>query len=287
MSNNFSIAEALVEATQMLRRAGIAEARREAASLLALTTGRDRTFLITEADALLTVDDLARYRALLERRAAGEPFQYIAGHQEFFKLDFTVTPDVLIPRPDTELLVLTALALIGADEKSAICDVGTGSGCIAVSLLHERPKLRGVALDISPRALSVAAGNAARHGVRSRLEFVASDLFAALDPARRAFALIASNPPYVLESEFPHLQREVRDYEPRIALTPGGDGLSVVRRLLADAPAYLLPGGHLLMEIGYNQMEAVVNLIDADVWTLLDIHQDIQGIPRTVALRRL
>lgn len=285
---NFSIAQALVEATQILRQAGISEARRDAATLLAHLIGRDSTFLITHAERELASSDVARYRSFLERRAAGEPLQYIVGHQEFFNLDFTVTPDVLIPRPDTELLVETALDLLGATgEGQSICDVGTGTGCIAISILHERPRVRGVAIDISQPALKVAAGNAARHGVSERLQFVAADALSALEPSRARFTLIASNPPYVTEEAMPHLQREVREHEPRVALTPGGDGLGMIRRLLTDAPRFLSSGGHLLLEIGFDQHEAVHHMIDTQVWTLLDIHKDIQGIPRTVALKKV
>jgi release factor glutamine methyltransferase len=284
---NFTIAQALVEATQMLRRAGITEARRDAAVLLAHLIGRDQTYLIAYAERELAGADIGRYRAAVERRAAGEPLQYITGHQEFFNLDFAVTPDVLIPRPDTELLVETALELLGAtDERRAVCDVGTGSGCIIISLLHERPQLKGVATDISPDALKVAARNAAQHGVGSRLELIVADCLDALSPERARFSLIASNPPYVTETALPHLQREVREHEPRVALTPGGDGLSIIRRLLRDAPVFLEASGHLLLEIGFDQHEAVHGLIDTRVWTLLDIHKDLQGIPRTVAVRK-
>ncbi|MBV9957738.1 MAG: peptide chain release factor N(5)-glutamine methyltransferase, partial [Acidobacteria bacterium] len=223
---NFTIAQALVEATQLLRRGGVTEARRDAAVLLAHLIGRDQTYLIAHAERELAGADVARYRAAVERRAAGEPLQYITGHQEFFNLDFAVTPDVLIPRPDTELLVETALELLGpADERRAVCDVGTGSGCIIISLLHERPQLRGVATDISTEALRVAARNAAQHGVGGRLELFAADCLDALSAERARFSLIASNPPYVTEAALPHLQREVREHEPRVALTPGGDGL--------------------------------------------------------------
>jgi release factor glutamine methyltransferase len=169
-----------------------------------------------------------------------------------------------------------------------VCDVGTGSGCIAVALLHGRADARAVALDISPEALGVAARNAERHGVRGRMLALASDCFDALRPEEYAdlrFDLIASNPPYVAEEDLAGLQREVREHEPRVALTPGGDGLSVIRRLLTQAPQFLKPGGHLLLEIGFNQHEQVAALIDPRTWALLDIHKDLQGIPRTVALR--
>jgi release factor glutamine methyltransferase len=287
MSAQFSIARALVEAAQILRQAGVPEARREAASLLEHLTGRDRTFLITHAETALASADVRRLRDLVERRAAGEPLQYITGHQEFYGLDFEVTPEVLIPRPETELLVETALKLL--DETSQpprVCDVGTGTGCIPIAILHERPTAQAVGLDISYTALRVAARNAARHDVDERLALVASDCLAALDPRRARFHMIVSNPPYVAEDALSGLQREVRDHEPHVALTPGTDGLSIIRRLIEDTPRFLERGGHLLMEIGYDQHEAVGELIDSQVWQLLDIHKDLQGIPRIVALRK-
>lgn len=282
------MADALREAAARLRVAGLAEPRREAGTLLAYALGCDLAFLITHADEALTAAQASDFRAGVERRAAGEPFQYIAGRQEFYGLEFEVSPAVLIPRPETELLVEKALELLKGVDAPLLCDVGTGSGCIAVTLLHERRDARGYALDISPAALKVAARNAARHGAGKRLRLLASDCFEALrsDEHRGlCFDLVASNPPYVPESDIEGLQQEVREHEPRIALTPGGDGLSVVRRLVAEAPEFLKPGGHLLLEIGFNQHEQVGALIDPAVWTLLDIHRDLQGIPRTVALR--
>ena len=286
-----TIAGALREAATALRVAGLSEPRREAGSLLSHVLGRDTAFLITHADETLTADELSSLREAVARRAGGEPFQYIAGRQEFYGLEFEVSPDVLIPRPETELLVETALELLKETPSPFVCDVGTGSGCVAVSLLAERRDARAVALDISPAALRVAARNAERNGVSDRVRFLVSDCFGALENEDGErfdlpFDLIASNPPYVAEDELETLQREVRDYEPRAALTPGGDGLSVVRRLLADAPRYLKPGGHLVMEIGYGQHESVRSLVDARAWTLLGIRPDLQGIPRTVALRR-
>jgi release factor glutamine methyltransferase len=284
---SFSIGHLIVEAAQVLARAGVPEARREAMSLIEHLTARDRTFLITHPEDLLAASDVERLRELVERRASGEPLQYISGHQEFYGLDFEVTPDVLIPRPETELLVETALELL--DEASTpplVCDVGTGSGCIPIALLHEDARARAVGLDISMNALRVAARNAARHGVRARLTLIASDCFAALDSHAARFTMIVSNPPYVAEDALAGLQREVRDNEPRVALTPGSDGLRIIRRLIADAPRFLEVGGHLLMEIGFDQHEAVRRLVDPQVWQLLDIHKDLQGIPRTVALRK-
>jgi release factor glutamine methyltransferase len=289
MEESLTIAEALREASGVLRAAGVAEARREAASLLAHALGRDRAYLFTHDEESPAAEKLTAFRTFVGRRAAGEPLQYLTGHQEFYGLDFEVTPDVLIPRPETELLVEAALEVLRAHASPLFCDVGTGSGCIPVALLHERADARAVALDISPAALRVARRNAERHGVAPRLKTLASDCFDALrgDEVRRVtFPLIVSNPPYVAESDLAGLQREVRDHEPRVALTPGGDGLSVIRRLVSEAPAFLEPGGRLLFEIGFGQGEQVAALIDPKVWTLLDIRQDLQGIPRLVLLRR-
>ena len=281
-----SIAAAMAEAAQQLRASGSGDARRDAATLLMHTLNCDRAFLIMHAEDVLAPDALAQFRLCIERRVQGEPLQYITGRQEFYGLEFEITPDVLIPRPETELLVESALGLLRETQAPQLCDVGTGSGCIPIALLHECADARAIGLDISPAALRIAAHNAARHGVARRLQLIVSDCFAALDSATTNFDLILSNPPYVAESDLTGLQREVRDFEPRVALTPGGDGLAVIRRLLTDAPRFLKLGGLLLFEIGFNQHEAVAQLLDRSVWTLLDIHQDLQGIPRTVALRR-
>ncbi|HEY0322707.1 MAG TPA: peptide chain release factor N(5)-glutamine methyltransferase [Pyrinomonadaceae bacterium] len=281
-----SIAAATLEATQILRRAGVPESRREAAQLLAHALSRDRTFLITHAEEEVSPERLNAFRSLVERRARGEPLQYITGRTEFFKLDFEVTPDVLIPRPETELLVETALDLLQGTDEPFVCDVGTGSGCIIISILHERERATGVGLDISQPALRLAGRNALRHKVEGRLSLILSDCFEAVPATLPRFNMIVSNPPYVAENALEGLQREVRDFEPRVALTPGGDGLRIIRRLLHDAPAFLQTGGHLLMEIGFDQHEAVGRLVDSQIWELLDIHKDLQGIPRTVALRK-
>lgn len=285
----FTIAQAILEAAHILRTANVSEARREAASLLAYVVARDRTYLLTHADAALTASDVLRLKAYVERRAAGEPLQYITGRQEFFNLDFEVTPDVLIPRPETEILVERALELLKETNwpQPLACDVGTGSGCIGISLLHEKQNLRIVALDISTPALRVAARNAARHSVRERFSIVASDAFAALDERRAQFDLIVSNPPYINETELPTLQREVRDYEPRAALTPGTDGLRIIIQLLAESPRFLRANASLLFEIGYDQHHAIEKLIDRHAWELQAIHKDLQSIPRVVELRKI
>ena len=283
-----SIAEAILQGAHKLRQAGVPEARREAGSLLAYVLGRDRSFILSHAEDPIGGEQAERFRQYLERRAQGEPLQYITGHQEFFGLDFEVTRDVLIPRPETELLVETALKLFnGSDCAPFICDVGTGTGCIAISLLHELPQARATALDISPDALAVAERNAAHHSVADRIEFVLSDCFAALDPRESSFDLIVSNPPYIEEGAMAGLQREVRDFEPRLALAAGADGLAIIRRLLLEVASCLKTGGYFLIEIGFNQALAVERLINPNVWKLLDVYKDLQGIPRTVALQKL
>ena len=268
----------------MLEGSGVPEARRDASSLFSFVLGKDRTFLISHAEDPVDDDSLDQLREFVQRRAAGEPLQYITGVQDFYGREFRVTPDVLIPRPETELLVEAALEV---SEGEFICDVGTGSGCIAITLLCERPAARAVALDRSAAALEIAKFNAANLSVTDRAVFVVSDCFNALERSEHQFDLIASNPPYVSESHLAGLQREVRDHEPLVALSPGADGLSVIRRLLTDAPAFLKPNGHLLMEIGFDQGEAVRNLVDEAVWSLLEVRPDLQCIPRIVVLRKL
>jgi len=284
-----TIAEAILQGTNKLRKAGVAEARREAGSLLANLLERDRTFIIGHAENAITSDHAEVFVRLVEERARGKPLQYITGRQEFFGLDFEVTPDVLIPRPETELLVETALRLL-TNPEALICEVGTGSGCVAVTLLHERTNARGVAIDISAAAIEVAKRNAAKHDVSARLEFLVSDCFAEVNPDA-LFDVIVSNPPYIPAGDLEGLQTEVRDHEPHLALEGGADGLSIIRRLLIDAGAYLKPGGYLLLEIGFDQSEAVkaltASMVDAGSWRLLGIYPDLQGIPRTVALEKL
>ena len=282
---SLSIAQAVLEATQVLREAGVPEAAREAGSLLGHTLGCDRGFMITHADEALSEQAAKTFREYVERRAAGEPLQYITGYQAFFNLDFEVNRNVLIPRPETELLVEIALDLLPTADEFFVCDVGTGSGCIAITILHERPSARALGIDISLPALQVAQKNATRHGVADRFRLVASDRFSTLNTAR-SFSMIVSNPPYVAESTLPGLQREVREHEPRAALLAGPDGLSVIRRLLEEAQHYLVEHGYFLFEIGFDQHEAVERLIDTSRWEVIEIHKDLQGIPRTVALRK-
>ena len=279
-----SIAEALRRASQALDRAGVAEARREASSLLSHLLGKDRTFLISHAEEQLSDSDVRKLADAIARRAAGEPSQYITGVQDFYGRSFRVTRDVLIPRPETELLIEAALELMKAN--ASICDVGTGSGCIAVTLLCERADARAVALDVSEAALRIARENAREQSVEDRIELMVSDCFDELDATKQQFDLIVTNPPYVAAAALPGLQREVRDYEPLVALSPGSDGLSLIRRLLTDAPAFIRRDGHLVMEIGFDQGEAVSELVNPALWTLKHILPDLQGIPRIVVLQK-
>lgn len=283
---NPPIEDAIKEGAQRLREGGVAEWRRDAGSLLAHALGRDRTFVIAHAGDALSEEQFESYQSLIERRAGGEPLQYITGNQQFFKLDFLVTPAVLIPRPETELIVETALELLRDDRAVRIADIGTGSGCLAISLLHERPAARAVAIDVSLAALRIAQRNADRHGVADRLDLLGSDTLAALDAAHveRPFDLIVSNPPYVSEDEMKTLQREV-NHEPRTALAAGADGLSIIRRLLEETRPLLRLGGHFVFEIGFGQSQAVQQLVDPRVWELIEIRADLQKIPRVFVLQ--
>lgn len=279
-----SIAEALRWAAEELAQNGVADARREAGALLSHVIGKDRTFLISHAEDLISENEEQLFKEVLKRRAVGEPAQYITGTQDFFGRAFRVTPAVLIPRPETELLVEAALELMPANAR--ICDVGTGSGCIAITLVCEKEDTHAVAIDVSAAALEVARANASDLSVRHKIQFVASDCFTALNPETDRFDLIVSNPPYVSAGLLSGLQREVRDHEPLVALTPGDDGLSVIRRLLDESPSFLRENGHLIMEIGFDQGEAVQQLIEEKIWALKEIRPDLQCIPRIVLLQK-
>jgi release factor glutamine methyltransferase len=281
----WTIAEILKEAASELDNAGVPDARREAGSLLSFILGKDRTYLISHAEDETDENSFVRLRDFVERRAAGRPLQYITGVQDFYGREFRVTPDVLIPRPETELLVEAALQIVGRTAPF-ICDVGAGSGCIAVTLLCELADARAVAIDKSPAALEIAKLNAQKHSVADRTLFVVSDCFNSFDSRDYEFDLIVSNPPYVAEAALKGLQREVRDHEPLIALSPGGDGLSVIRQLIDEGPAFVKPNGHLLMEIGFDQGEAVESLVKNSAWSLREIRPDLQGIPRIVVLQK-
>jgi release factor glutamine methyltransferase len=276
-----SIAESLSNAESVLKASGIGEARREATSLLMLATRKDKTFLYARPEYLLTPKEIAILDSFLKRRAKREPLQYISGVQEFYGLEFDVTPDVLIPRPETEMVVERAIHLLRTSGNEPFCDVGTGSGCIAVSILHELRHVSALGLDVSGRALEVARGNAGKHDVAARLKLLESNLYSALTNER--FGLIVSNPPYVPADDMLGLQAEVRDFEPHSALTDGSDGLTIIRKIVLEAPSYLSNHGHLLMEIGFDQSEKVAAMFDNRQWRPPELFPDLQGIPRLVS----
>jgi len=256
--------------------------RRDAELLLLHLIERDRAFLLTHPDLLLTTDQTAQYESWLRRRALHEPIQYILGEQEFFGLTFAVTPDVLIPRPETEHLVEALLACVPHDRPLRIADVGTGSGAIAVALSYALPEAQVTGLDISEAALAIAKRNAETHHVAGRMRFLTSDVLSAV--ASERFDAIVSNPPYVAEADRASLEPQVRDYEPSGALFAGTSGLDVYERLIPEAHAALEPGGWLLMEIGQGQRDALTQLLSG--WNNVGFIDDLQGIPRVACARR-
>ncbi|HSY72659.1 MAG TPA: peptide chain release factor N(5)-glutamine methyltransferase [Alloacidobacterium sp.] len=256
--------------------------RRDAELLLLRLIERDRAFLLTHPDLLLTTDQTAQYESWLRRRALHEPIQYILGEQEFFGLTFAVTPDVLIPRPETEHLVEALLACVPHDRPLRIADVGTGSGAIAVALSYALPEAQVTGLDISEAALAIAKRNAETHHVAGRMRFLTSDVLSAV--ASERFDAIVSNPPYVAEADRASLEPQVRDYEPSGALFAGTSGLDVYERLIPEAHAALEPGGWLLMEIGQGQRDALTQLLSG--WNNVGFIDDLQGIPRVACARR-
>ncbi|MCY7348524.1 MAG: peptide chain release factor N(5)-glutamine methyltransferase [Pyrinomonadaceae bacterium] len=274
------ISEILKSAATVLQAGGIAQASREAKSLLAFVLNVNQTFLIAHSEYELSVEEEKRFRELVRRRARREPFQYIVGRQEFYGLDFAVTKDVLIPRPETEMLVETAIELLQAKAKSKFCEVGIGSGCIAVSILHSVTAASAIGLDISAKALQIAERNAKTHRISERLELKISDVFDNLED--EIFDLIVSNPPYIPGADIKNLQSEVRDFEPLTALTDGGSGLLIVGKIIKDAPQFLKPNGCLLIEIGINQAVEVTEMFDKKLWLQVKILPDLQNIPRMV-----
>jgi release factor glutamine methyltransferase len=277
------IEQSLRESTSRLAEKGIDDPARQAASLLALAIKRDRTFLIAHPEYELTRGEEKLFSEYVARRAGREPLQYIRGTQEFYGLEFEVSPGVLIPRPETELLVENAIELLKDQTGPFFCEAGTGSGCISVSILDQAPQAFAVGLDISGEALGVSERNARKHNVFDRIKLLRSDLFAGLGGEK--FDLIVSNPPYIPKYDYEHLQPEVRDFEPASALTDGGDGLSIIRRIVGDTPDHLRPGGFLLMEIGFGQAESVRSMFDPNIWRDVEIIPDLQSIPRVVKAR--
>jgi len=260
--------------------AELPQGRRDAQLLLLRVLERDAAWLLTHPEAPLSEAQLRLYDEWIARRARQEPVQYILGEQEFYGLRLQVNGDVLIPRPETEHVVEAVLDRVAQDAPVRLCDVGTGSGAIAIALAHALPLAAVTAVDLSPAALAVARENAARHGVAERVRFVASDLLAAVTGER--FDGVVSNPPYVSDDEV--LETQVREYEPHSALFAGPTGLEVYRRLIPEARTVLLEGAWLVMEIGLGQRDAVAEWL-AD-WDGVAFRADLQGIPRVAIARR-
>ena len=281
-------AAALVrEGADLLRAGGVAEPERDAERLLGHLLGLDRAALHAEPARAVGAEEANRFRDLVQRRAAREPLQHLTGEQEFWSLSFRVTPDVLIPRPETEHLV-EALLRLRLRPEPLLLDLGTGSGCLAIAAAREIPGALVVATDIESAALEVARGNALRHGLSERITFLRGDLFAPLIGRRweRGFDVILSNPPYVPEADWKGLEPEVREHEPKGALTPGADGLAIHRRLAVGAASWLRPGGMLLAEIGSGQGETARALYAPPApLELVAIEPDLAGIPRVIVAR--
>lgn len=271
--------EELRAATDRLKRAGIAEPARDARRILAFAMDVPPDRLTLHLDATLSGEACLRLRRFLERRAGREPVSRIVGGRWFHDHWFMVTPDVLDPRPETEILVEHALS----EPFRSVLDLGVGSGCILLSLLAARPAAVGLGVDVSPGALRCAARNAETIGVADRVRFQVGNWFA---PVEGQFDLITSNPPYVSPSEMDSLAPEVRDHDPREALTDGRDGLSAYRIIAADAGAFLVPGGRLLVEIGATQGRLVTAIFREAGLTGLAVHDDLDGRNRVVEARK-
>ena len=257
-------------------------ARQDAETLLLHVLRNNKAWLMAHRDDTLPEDQAARFRQLIERRYTGEPIQYITGETEFYGLPFRVTPDVLIPRPETEHLVEKALTLASGFPQLRILDIGTGSGAIAIALAHHLPDAQIIAVDISPAALAIARENADRNGVAIR--FLESNLLGAV--SGEEFDMIVSNPPYVPTADRDSLSVEVRDHEPALALFAGKDGLDIYRRLIPVAFAALTSGGHLLLEIGYDQSDSIFALLEGTGFTHIEFVPDLQGILRVACAQR-
>jgi release factor glutamine methyltransferase len=290
-----NIRSAINTAIGMFTAAAVPSPRMNAELLLMFTLGCDRSYLHAHPERELTEDEVARYNLALGERARGMPTQYITGHQEFWGLDFIVTPAVLIPRPETEHVIEAVLDCSWGPSPAGIklgglhpgttlriVDVGTGSGCIAVALAKEFPQSEIHATEISPAAIEMARTNAARHQVENRIKFHQTDLLEGVLSAY--FDFVVSNPPYVGESEEDHVQLEVRKFEPRHAIFAGPTGLEIIERLIPQAEVALKPAGFLIMEISGTIAEEVKDLLSS--WMEVRLKNDLQGIPRVAIAQK-
>ncbi|SHE97298.1 peptide chain release factor N(5)-glutamine methyltransferase [Desulforamulus putei] len=282
------IREALIMGREFLNLHNIQSANLDAQVLLSKVTGLDRTGLFLQGERDLTAEQQQQYRSLLDRRAWGEPVAYLTGFKEFMGLDFVVTPAVLIPRPDTELLVETALEYLKKTHKKnpLAVDVGTGSGAIAISLACLVPELRVLAIDLSAEALAIARQNARLHRVEGRIDFMQGNLLEPMPPEMKgSIDVITANLPYIPSGDIPGLMPDVKDFEPHLALDGGLDGLDLYRLLIPGACRFLQPGGLLLMEIGPGQGEPARRILPADRWHS-EIKLDLAGRQRLVAAKK-
>jgi release factor glutamine methyltransferase len=290
---------ALKQGISQLRDAHVPSFTLASELLLLHVLGRDRTWLYAHPQEAIPEEDAQRFFSFIARRAAGEPTQHLTGKQEFWGLEFEVTPDVLIPRPETEHVIEVALDRLAVREIRAgrkqtfsgegleIADVGTGSGCIAIALAKELPGATIYATEISNAALAVARRNAALHSVSDRIHWAEANLLDEASEFSPFFDLIVSNPPYIGRREAATLMREVRDHEPEIALYGGEEGYELYADLIAQGAAHLKPGGILVLELGHDSLRAVEPLLDAPTWTNVGVTNDLAGIPRVVAAERL
>ena len=319
-SQSLDVRTALKQGIHLLREAHVPSDTLAAELLLLHVTRRDRTWLYAHPEEILDPEIIASYFSLLRRRAAGEPTQHLTGKQEFWGLEFEVTPEVLIPRPETEHLIEVALDRLAIRELRAsrdhkltgegltIVDIGTGSGCIAISLAKELPDAKIYATDVSPAALAMAQRNATRLGFSNRITFLESNLLQAFpssaassphqspvcpEPAERVtnhqsllFDLIISNPPYIARKEFSNLPIEVRDHEPTSALYGGEEGYELYGQLIPEAARHLKPSGLLVLELGHDSLPAVRPLLEFPQWTNLLVTKDLAGIPRVLSAER-
>jgi release factor glutamine methyltransferase len=289
---------ALRAAFAQLRAAGVPSHTLASELLLMHALGRDRTWLYAHPEEVIPDSEAHLFTSLLARRAAGEPTQHLTGKQEFWGLEFEVTPDVLIPRPETEHVIEVALDRLAGREIRTGCkqtfsgeglqiaDIGTGSGCIAVALAKELPGATIYATDISSAALAVARRNATRHSVSDRIHFLESSLLDEASHLSLLFDLIVSNPPYIGRREAATLMREVRDHEPEIALYGGEEGYELYAELIAQSAAHLKASGILVLELGHNSLPVVQPLLDAPLWTGVGATNDLAGTPRVIAAVR-
>ena len=280
--------DALTSAIERLAAAHVGSPRMNAELLLMFTLSCDRAYLFAHPERELTSEEQTCYEEALTRRSRGEPAQYITGHQEFWGMEFIVTPAVLIPRPETEHVIEIVLDLARVRRTPSpasslrIVDVGTGSGCIAITLAKEIPQAEIHATDISPAALEIARANAARHQFENRIHFHQADLLQGLDPS--TFDFVVSNPPYVGESEEDQVQLEVRKFEPRSAVFAGPTGLEVIDHLIPQAQTALKSGGWLIMEISGTIAEGAKRMLSG--WQHIQITNDLQGIPRVASAQK-